>query len=131
MQQLFVLLSSLTFCVLVFLGCIMPGSAVLFKEGGTYRKGRFASITRVDWEVVEGKRYKYLSKDDILILDEKPNVNQLSEGTTVVGTDSRGKIKGGNIKRSCSSTHCPIETNGVEWQSKLENVRLFKGELCK
>ncbi|CAH3037440.1 unnamed protein product, partial [Pocillopora meandrina] len=25
------------------------------------------------WEVVEGKRYKYLSKDDILILDEKPN----------------------------------------------------------
>ena len=109
----------------------MPGSAVLFKEGGTYRKGRFASVWGVKWEVVEGKRYKYLSKDDILILDEKPSVNQLPEGTTVVGTDSRGKIKGGNIKRSCSSTHCPIETNGEEWQSKLENVRLFKGELCK
>ena len=93
--------------------------------------GRFASVQGVQWEVVEGKRYKYLSKDDILILDEKPNVNQLSEGTTVVGTDSRGKINGGNIKRSCSSTHCPIETNGEEWQSKLENVRLFKGELCK
>ncbi|RMX42180.1 hypothetical protein pdam_00009417, partial [Pocillopora damicornis] len=24
-------------------------------------------------EVIEGKRHKYLSKDDILILDEKPN----------------------------------------------------------
>ncbi|XP_066022207.1 protein lev-9 isoform X2 [Pocillopora verrucosa] len=118
-------------CDAVHRGCIMPGSAVLFKEGGTYRKGRFASVWGVKWEVVEGKRYKYLSKDDTLILDEKPNVNQLSEGTTVVGTDSRGKIKGGNIKRSCSSTHCPIETNGEEWQSKLENVRLFKGELCK
>ena len=109
----------------------MPGSVVLFKEGGTYRKGRFASVKRDEWEVIEGKQYKYLSKDDILILDEKPNVNQLTEGTIVVGTDSRGKIKRGNIKRSCSSTSCPIETNGVEWQSKLENVRLFKGELCK
>ena len=88
------------------------------------------SVKRIEWEVVEGERYKYLSRDDI-ILDEKPNVNQLTEGTTVVGTDSRGKIKRGNIKRSCSSTSCPIETNGVEWQSKLENVRLFKGELCK
>ena len=110
----------------------MSGSAVLFKEGGKYRKGRFAFDTGFWLGVVEGKRYKYLSKDDILILDEKPNVNQqLPEGTTVVGTDSRGKINGGNIKRSCSSTHCPIETNGEEWQSKLENVRLFKGELCK
>ena len=109
----------------------MSGSAVLFKEGGKYRKGRFAFVTGVELEVIEGKQYKYLSKDDILILDEKPNVNQLTEGTTVVGTDSRGKIKRGNIKRSCSSTYCPIETNGVEWQSKLENVRLFKGELCK
>ena len=109
----------------------MPGSAVLFKEGGKYRKGRFAFVTGVELEVIEGKQYKYLSKDDILILDEKPKVNQLTEGTTVVGTDSQGKIKRGNIKRSCSSTHCPIETNGVEWQSKLENVRLFKGELCK
>ena len=106
----------------------MPGSAVLFKEGGKYRKGRFAFVKL---EVIVGKQYKYLSKDDILILDEKPNVNQLTEGTIVVGTDSRGKIKRGNIKRSCSSTSCPIETNGVEWQSKLENVRLFKGELCK
>ena len=109
----------------------MPGSAVLFKEGGKYRKGRFSFFLSVDWEVVEGERYKYLSGDDILILDEKPNDNQLPEGTAVVGTDSRGKIKRGNIKRSCSSTSCPIETNGVEWQSKLENVRLFKGELCK
>ena len=109
----------------------MPGSAVLFKEGRKYRKGRFASVRGVKWEVVEGKRYKYLSKDDILILDEKPNVNQLSEGTTVVGTDSRGKMKRGNIKRSCSPTYCPIETNGVEWQSKSENVRLFIGKLCK
>ena len=109
----------------------MPGSAVLFKERETYRKGRFASVWGVEWEVVEGKRYKYLSKDDILILDEKPNVNQLTEGTTVLGTDSLGKIKRGNIKRSCSSTYCPIETNGVEWRSKLEDVRVFKGELCK
>ena len=109
----------------------MPGSAVLFKEGGKYRKGRFVSVKGVKLEIVEGKRYKYLNKDDILILDEKPNVNQLSEGTTVVGTDSRGKMKRGNIKRSCSSTYCPIETNGVEWQSKLENVQLFIGELCK
>ena len=109
----------------------MSGSAVLFKEGGKYRKGRFAFVKGVELEVIEGKQYKYLSKDDILILDEKANVNQLTEGTTVVGTDSRGKIKRGNIKRSCSSTSCPIETNGVEWQSKLENVRLFKGELCK
>ena len=109
----------------------MSGSAVLFKEGGKYRKGRFAFDTGFWLGVVEGKRYKYLSKDDILILDEKPNVNQLTEGTIVVGTDSRGKIRRGNIKRSCSSTSCPIETNGVEWQSKLENVRLFKGELCK
>ena len=53
------LLSSLTFCVLVFLGCIMPGSAVLFKEGGKYRKGRFSFVLSVDWEVVEGERYKY------------------------------------------------------------------------
>ena len=109
----------------------MPGSAVLFKEGGKYRKGRFGFVSGDGLEVVVGKRHKYLSKDDILILDEKPNVNQLTEGTIVVGTDSRGKIKRGNIKRSCSSTSCPIETNGVEWQSKLENVRLFKGELCK
>ena len=109
----------------------MPGSAVLFKEGGIYRKGRFAIVVGVKLEVIEGKRHKYLSKDDILILDEKPNVNQLTEGTIVVGTDSLGKIKRGNIKRSCSSTSCPIETNGVEWQSKFENVRLFKGELCK
>ena len=82
-------------------------------------------------EVIEGKQHKHLSKDDILILDEKPNVNQLPEGTTVLGTDSLGKIKRGNIKRSCSSTYCPIETNGVQWQSKLEDVRVFKGELCK
>ena len=109
----------------------MPGSAVLFKEGGKYRKGRFGFVSSDGLEVVVGKRHKYLSKDDILILDEKPNVNQLTEGTIVVGTDSQGKIKRGNIKRLCSSTSCPIETNGVEWQSKLENVRLFKGELCK
>ena len=109
----------------------MPGSAVLFKEGGKYLKGRFGLVSVFGSEVVEGERLKYLSKDDILILDEKPNVNQLTEGTIVVGTDSQGKIKRGNMKRSCSSTSCPIETNGVEWQSKLENVRLFKGELCK
>ena len=66
----------------------MPGSVVLFKEGGTYRKGRFASVRRFKWEVIEGKQYKYLSKDNILILDEKPNDNQLPEGTAVVGTDS-------------------------------------------
>ena len=109
----------------------MPGSAVLFQEGGEYRKGRFAIVDGVKLEVVEGKQYKYLSKDDILILDEKPDVNQLTAGTTVVGTDSLGKAKMGNIKRSCSSTYCPIETNGVEWRSKLEDVRVFKGELCK
>ena len=108
----------------------MPGSAVLFREGGKYLKGRFTIVKGVELEVVEGKRFKYLRKDDILILDEKPNVNQLTEGTIVVGTDSRGKIKRGNIKRSCSSTYCPIETNGVEWRSKLEDVRVFKGELC-
>ncbi|CAH3037419.1 unnamed protein product [Pocillopora meandrina] len=125
------LTSTLYGCDAVRRGCIMPGSAVLFKEGGKYRKGRFAFATGVKLEVIEGKQYKYLSKDDILILDEKPNINQLTEGTIVVGTDSQGKIKRGNIKRSCSSTSCPIETNGVEWQSKLENVRLFKGELCK
>ena len=56
----------------------MPGSAVLFKEGGKYRKGRFSFVLGVDWEVVEGERYKYLSGDDILILDEKPNDNQQS-----------------------------------------------------
>ena len=66
----------------------MPGSAVLFKEGGKYRKGRFSFVLGVDWEVVEGERYKYLSGDDILIFDEKPNDNQLPEGTAVVGTDS-------------------------------------------
>ena len=109
----------------------MPGSAVLFKEGGKYRKGCFGFVSRDGLEVVVGKRHKYLRKDDILILDEKPNVNQLTEGTTVVGTDSQWKIKRGNIKRSCSSTYCPIETNGVEWRSKLEDVRVFKGELCK
>ena len=108
----------------------MSGSAVLFNEGGKYRKGRFVSVKGIWLEVVEGKRYKYLSKDDILILDEKPNVNQLTEGTIVIGTDSRGKIKRGNIKRSCSSTYCPIKTNGVGWQSKLEDVRVFKRELC-
>ena len=108
----------------------MPGSAVLFQEGGKYRKGRFVSVKGIKWEVVEGERYKYLSRDDI-ILDEKPNVNQLTEGTTVVGTDSLGKTKRGNIKRSCSSAYCPIETNGVDWRSKLEDVRVFKGELCK
>ncbi|XP_066022209.1 protein lev-9 isoform X4 [Pocillopora verrucosa] len=116
-------------CDAVRRDCIMPGSAVLFQEGGKYRKGRFVSVKR-KWEVVEGERYKYLSRDDI-ILDEKPNVNLLTEGTTVVGTDSLGKTKRGNIKRSCSSTYCPIETNGVEWRSKLEDVRVFKGELCK
>ncbi|PFX33868.1 CUB and sushi domain-containing protein 1 [Stylophora pistillata] len=115
-------------------GCIIPGSAVLFKEGGKYHEWRFASVqSSGEWEVVKGKDFKYISKDNVknVILDEKPTVSQLLEGTVVVGKDLRGNLKKGKIKRPCSSTQCIIETNGKEWQSELENVRVSKGELCK
>lgn len=121
-------------CDAVHWGCIIPGSAVLFKEGGKYHEGRFVSAESSGvWEIIKGTDFKYISKDNVkkVILDEKHTVSQLPEGTIVVGKDLRGNLKKGKIKRSCSSTQCIIETNGKEWQSKLENVRVSKGELCK
>ncbi|XP_022808244.1 uncharacterized protein LOC111345230 isoform X2 [Stylophora pistillata] len=118
-------------CKPVFRGCIIPGSAVLFREGQTYLKGRFISIARGQLrEVVYGDNFLYKSKDEV-ILDEKPNLTELPEGTSVVGEDTRGILKEGKIKRVCSSTQCTIETDGTEWQSKLENVRVFRGNVCE
>ena len=116
---------------LSLLGCIMSGSAVLFREGKSYLKGRYVSIARNSlWEVLYGDKYLYKSKDKVL-LDEKPNLDEIPEGTAVVGEDPRGNLKEGKIKRVCSSIQCTIETDGEEWQSKLENVRVFRNELCE
>lgn len=115
----------------VFRGCIMSGSAVLFREGKSYLKGRFVSIARHSlWEVLYRDKYFYKSKDKVL-LDEKPNLDEIPEGTAVVGEDQRGNLREGKIKRVCSSIQCTIETDGEEWQSKLENVRVFRKELCE
>ena len=109
----------------------MSGSAVLFRKGKSYLKGRFISIARHSlWEVLYGDKYLYKSKDKVL-LDEKPNLDEIPEGTAVVGEDQRGNLKEGKIKRVCSSIQCTIETNGEEWQSKLENVRIFRKEMCE
>ena len=116
---------------LSLLGCIMSGSAVLFREGKSYLKGRFVSLApRSQWEVLYGDKYLYKSKDEVL-LDEKPNLDEIPEGTAVVGEDPRGNLREGKIKRVCSSIQCTIETDGEEWQSKLENVRVFRKELCE
>ena len=95
---------------------------VLFREGKSYLKGRYVSIARNSlWEVLYGDKYLYKSKDKVL-LDEKPNLDEIPEGTAVVGEDPRGNLKEGKIKRVCSSIQCTIETDGEEWQSKSENV---------
>ena len=109
----------------------MSGSAVLFREGKSYLKGRYVSIARNSlWEVLYGDKYLYKSKDKVL-LDEKPNLDEIPEGTAVVGEDPRGNLKEGKIKRVSSSIQCTIETDGEEWQSNLENVRVFRKELCE
>ena len=107
----------------------MQGSAVLFKERGKYWKGLFVAIVRRSfWEVVYEGRYKYKTKGEV-ILDEKPKASELVKGILVVGEDSRGLLREGTIKR-LSSSICTIETNGEVWKSKLDNVRVFKEELC-
>ena len=107
----------------------MQGSAVLFKEGGKYLKGRFVAIRRRFLEVVNGGGYRYKTKGEV-ILDEKPKASELVKGIPVVGEDSRGLLREGTIKR-LSSSICTIETNGEVWQSKLGDVRVFKAKLCK
>ena len=118
------------FYVLTVLGCIMPGSPVLFKDGGKYLKGRFSLTTRRSgWEIVYGEKFIYNNKN--IILDEKPP-SVLLEGTAVVGKDSEGNLREGKAKQMCLyPNQCTVETNGVEWQSKFDDVRLLTGKLCK
>ena len=80
-------------------------------------------------EVVYEGTYKYKTKGEV-ILDEKPKTSELAIGITVVGEDSLGLLREGKIKR-LSSSICTIETNGEVWQSKLDEVRVFKAKLCK
>ncbi|XP_022808250.1 uncharacterized protein LOC111345235 [Stylophora pistillata] len=111
-------------------GCIMPGSPVLFKEEGKYLKGRFSLTTRRSgWEIVYGKKFIYNNKN--IILDEGPP-SELLKGTVVVGKDSEGNLREGKAKQMCLyPDQCTIETNGAEWQSKFDDVRLLTGKLCK
>ena len=90
----------------------MSGSAVLFRK-----------------ELFERAFCFY--RTPFVVLDEKPNLDEIPEGTAIVGEDQRGNLKEGKIKRLCSSIQCTIETDGEEWQSKLENVRVFRKELCE
>ena len=77
----------------------MSGSAVLFREGKSYLKGRFVSIARHSlWEVLYGDKYLHKSKDKVL-LDEKPKLDEIPEGTAVDGEDQRGNLKEGKIIR--------------------------------
>ena len=81
-------------------------------------------------EVVYRNKYEYIDGD--VILDEKPKASELGEGIQVVGEDSGGLLREGIIKRLLiNSSICIIETNNEVWQSKLDDVRVFKANLCK
>lgn len=68
----------------------MPGSAVLFKEGGNILEG----VMRLP-RVACGKSSQEHNIDGILILYEKHKVGQRPEGTIVVGIDPRGNLNTG------------------------------------
>ena len=67
-----------------------------------------------------------------VILDEKPNVHELTTRTLVFGEDvnSPGVIREGNIEQ-VGASFCTIKTNNEAWKSNLNDVRIVKiSNLC-
>ena len=68
-----------------------------------------------------------MMKTTDVILDEKPNVHELTKGTVVLGesVNSPGIIREGKIEQ-IGDSFCTIKTNDATWKSNLNDVRIVK-----
>ena len=79
-----------------------------------------------------GEAKSTLKKAADVVLDEKPNVHELTNRALVLGEDvnSPGVIREGNIEQVGTSS-CTIKTNSETWKSNLNDVRIVKiSNLC-
>ena len=106
----------------------MRGSAVLIKQSNGYQEGYIAGIYYGLLDIYQsGQKKSKIKKRAEVILNEKPNAQDLAKGTLVLGEDVRspGLIRQGKLEQIRDSL-CTIKTNDETWKSNLNDVRVIK-----
>ena len=114
----------------MFVGCLLPGSAVIVKANGGYLKTHVKEVYRSSNQLrVTGYTGPFSIID--AVLDETPDPAKLTPKTLVLGKNiGSGSFQKGIIERKDGAKYW-IKTESDSWASDLNDVRLDKSpEFC-